>query len=274
MIRLGFRLCIFSSTADIQQHNFIVNVLTGQLEEIMTRSLEWGYDGIEFLPDPFNVPDPVSVEKALKKTGAAMPVVNTGRMTAQGITLLHEDADVRKQAMEAFKRIIELAGHNNASVGLGMSRGNPAKINEDEAKEIFNELAAYAQRHGAIVMLEPADPGITTFIHTVRESVDWAGKIHSPNFIVMLDTWQMHEVESSFEQAIADAEGLATHIHLYDPSRWPPGVIAHHETFDWKRIAQMVKDSSSIKTGSVVLAPEGDPELTARKSASFLKQFL
>ena len=147
-------------------------------------------------------------------------------------------------------------------------------MNEDEAKEIFNELAAYAQRHGAIVMLEPADPGITTFIHTVRESVDWAGKIHSPNFIVMLDTWQMHEVEQSFEQAIADAEGLATHIHLYDPSRWPPGVIAHHETFDWKRIAQMVKDSSSIKTGSVVLAPEGDPELTARKSASFLKQFL
>ena len=56
--RSRMELCLFSSTPDMATLNFVVKVLTGTLEELAQRAIEWGYDGIEFMPDPENSPDP------------------------------------------------------------------------------------------------------------------------------------------------------------------------------------------------------------------------
>lgn len=273
---MSLRLCVFSSTPDINNYNFVVKTLTGEPEEIMQLAVDWGYDGIEFLPDPYNVPDPKRIAKALRDTGATLPVLNTGRMAAQGITLLHEDKTIRIKALEAFKSIIDLAGHIDAKVGLGISRGNPTNIIptrvEQLAEEVFSELATYAEKAGTLIMLEPADPGATNFVTTVQEAVAWVKRINSPNFTLMLDTYQLVEVEESLEQGIEDAEGRANHIHLYDPCRWPPGVRLDNERLDWKHIAQVLKEKKFDGTGSIVIAPEGDPATTAKKAVSFLRK--
>ncbi|NIN66528.1 MAG: hypothetical protein GTO63_17935, partial [Anaerolineae bacterium] len=86
------KFCLFASTPDMLNLSFVVKVLTGTPEELGQRAVDWGYDGIEFMPDPEHVPDPEVFASALRRTAAVMPVVNTGRIAAQGMALLHEDA--------------------------------------------------------------------------------------------------------------------------------------------------------------------------------------
>ncbi len=258
-------------------HDFVVKVLTGTPAELARCAVEWGYDGIEFMPDPERVPDPDDFEEALREAGAMMPVVNTGRMSAQGMALLHEDPNLRRRSVEAFKNILDFAGHLGARVGLGVARGQGIPENgvddlDQIAEETFRELAEHAQKARTTIMLEPADPGATHYINTVEEAVGWAERIGSPHFSVMLDTYQLMEVEPSIEHGIEIARGLANHIHLYDPSRWPPGVLPEGQGLDWPRIVRALRRVGFEGSGSVVLAPEGDPEPAARRAIAYLRR--
>ncbi|MCJ7504026.1 MAG: sugar phosphate isomerase/epimerase [Acidobacteriia bacterium] len=274
---MNIQLCLFSSTPDMADLSFVVKVLTGTPVELAQRAVAWGYDGIEFMPDPLHVPDPREVDKALKAAGALMPVVNTGRMFAQGMALLHADALVRKDSSEAFKRILDFAGHFKARVGLGAARGAgiPGANREEMdrmAEDVFRELAAHAEKVQAVIMLEPADPGVTSYINTMDEAMAWVERIGSPAFSVMLDTYQLAESEPSLEHGIRAARGQARHIHLYDPSRWPPGVLPEKERLDWPHLARVLRQENFQGSGSVVLALEGDPEPAARKAVAYLRR--
>src|SRR5262249_40307690 len=167
-------LCLFASTPDITNLGFIVRVLTGSIDDLPARAVEWGYDGIEFMFDLENVPEPAAMERALQAAGAVMPVVNSGRMGVQQLALLHADAGVRGRSMAAFKRRLDFAGAFRAGVGLGIVRGKGiAGAGREQmdvmAGEVFRELAEHAERTGAIIMLEPADPGVTSYINTMDE---------------------------------------------------------------------------------------------------------
>jgi D-psicose/D-tagatose/L-ribulose 3-epimerase len=257
--------------------NFLVKVLTGSPQELARRTREWGYDGIEFMPNPEDVPAPDSIATAIAEHDVALPVVNTGRMAPQGMALLHDDEAIREKSIRAFKEMIAFAGHFGARVGLGIARGagipGASKQAMDQlAGEVFRDLAAHAERHEVVIMLEAADPGVTSYINTMDEAREWVETINSPGFSLMLDTYQLVDAEPSVEYGIRAAKGMATHIHLYDPSRWPPGVLAEGERLDWAHIGKVLREENFQGTGSVVMAPEGDPEPAARKALAYLRQ--
>ena len=87
----------------------------------------------------------------------------------------------------------------------------------------------------------------------------------------MLDTNQLEEAEPSIEYGIRMAEGRADHIHLYDPSRWPPGVLPEGSRLDWPKIIEILHDVGFKGTGSVVLAPDGNAERGAGQSLAYLR---
>ena len=269
---LPISLCLFASTPDIADLGFIVKVLTGDIGELPRRAVEWGYSGIEFMPDPEKIPEPAAMERALQAAGAVMPVVNSGRMGVQGLALLHEDIGVRRRSIDAFKRMLDFAGHFGARVGLGIARGKGAWVPVQLADDVFRELAEHAERAGAVIMLEPADPGVTAFINTMDHAMAWVRRVASPAFSIMLDTYQLTESEPSLEHGIRAACGQARHIHLYDPSRWPPGISGEMNRLDWPRIFELLRETGFHGSASVVLAPEGDPAEAARKTAKFLRR--
>jgi len=274
---LEMQLCLFASTSDMAELNFGLKVLTGTPEELARRAVAWGYDGIEFMPNPQRVPEPQALEEALRMAGAVMPVVNTGRMFPQGMALLHADAGVRRRSIEAFKGILDFAGHFQARVNLGIARGQgiPGASREEMdcmADDVFRELAEHAEKAGAVIMLEATEPGATSCINTMDEAMAWVERIGSPAFSLMLDTDQLVKAEPSIEHGIRAVQGRATHIHLYDPSRWPPGVLPEKDRLDWPHIARVLREEGFRGSGSVVLAPEGDPEPAARKAAAYLRR--
>ncbi|MEE9399288.1 MAG: sugar phosphate isomerase/epimerase family protein [Dehalococcoidales bacterium] len=271
------KFCLFASTPDMLALSFVVKVLTGTPEELGRRAVEWGYDGVEFLPDPEHTPDPELFGSALKHSGAVMPVVNSGRITAQGLALIHEDINIRKRAKEGFKRILDFAGYFRARVLIGSSRGRgiPGMSKHDLeklAEDVFRELTEHAERVGAVIMLEPAEAVFTTLFNTNEEVMAMVEKIGSPNFSIMLDTHQLWVAEPSIEHGIRAANGQAKHIHLYEPSRLPPGVSTEKEALDWPNIARILKEEGFEGSASVVLVPEGEPESVARKSVAYLRQ--
>jgi sugar phosphate isomerase/epimerase len=206
-----------------------------------------------------------------------MPVVNSGRISAQGMGLFHEDRTLRRRSIEGFKRMLDFSARFKARVGLGASRGHwqtgkSRPEMEKVAEEVFRELAGHAEKAGAVIMLEAIESeGDQDVVRTNAEAMAWVERIGSPNFSVMLDTHQLWGAEKSIDEGIRATKGQARHIHLYDPSRWPPGVLPEKEALDWPHIAGVLREEGFQGSASVVIAPEGDPEAIARKSVGYLR---
>jgi sugar phosphate isomerase/epimerase len=279
-------LCLFASSADVHERGFVVHLLTGSADELAERSLALGYDGFEYLPNPERVPDPEPFRRALERTGAKLPVVNTGRMVAHGQTLFHADTSVAASALATFNRMLEFAGALGARVGLGISRG-PARADlsrrdmERLAEDVFCELAECAVANCTSILLEPAETNVTRFILDVEEVMTWVGRINalirgrnpvnrSQPFNIMLDTHQLVELETSIRAGIEAARGHASHIHLFDPQRQPPGT--HPQGLDWRELFTLLGDDY-CGSGSVTL-PRPDQPHTAEDVARFVRDHI
>ncbi len=272
------KLCLFSSGPDIEQLGFLVKVLTGSPAELAQQTRAWGYDGIELLPNPEQIPDPEIYRQALAAEDVGLYVVNSGRIALQGMALLHEDEAIREKSVRCFGEIIQFASYFDARVGLGIARGKgiPGASTEEMdqlAGEVFGTIAEYARKAGVVVMLEAAEPEVTNYINTMESVMEWVDRIDSPHFSAMLDTHQLFGAEPSIEHGIRATRGEATHIHFYDPSRWPPGVVAQQDRLDWPALMETLQSVHWPKTGSVVLAPEGDPGPAAIKARKYLQSF-
>ena len=85
---------------------------------------------------------------------------------------------------------------------------------------------------------------------------------------------RLAESEPSIEHGIRAACGQTRHIHLYDPSRWPPGVLAETMRLDWPRVFELLRETGFRGSASVAVVPEGDPAPAARRTSSFLRRTL
>src|SRR6185312_3776314 len=112
-------LFVFSSTPDVARDNFVVPLHTAPLDAIVGRAVELGFDGLEFLPDPDDVPDGIRLGELARAAGGRIGVINSGRLPPNNYALLHRDPARRRSSMQVFKRLIDLAGSVGARVGLG-----------------------------------------------------------------------------------------------------------------------------------------------------------
>ena len=271
-------LNVFCSTPDVAAEKFVVPLLTDGFSGLADRAAEMGFDGLEFLPSADDCPAPDALSKAVDAAGIAVSVINSGRMRSRGYALLHKDPDRRRQSIDVFKRYIALAGALGARVGLGLARGDAATTESGDLgplmRDVFGEVGDHAHRCGTTVMLEPADPGYVAIILRVREAVSVARQVNSPGLRIMLDTYQLHEVEESIPDGFRAADGLADHIHLYDPGHWSPGIADPARRMDWDLIRGAMDATGFSGTGSIVLPKEGDREAGVKASLAFLRQRL
>jgi sugar phosphate isomerase/epimerase len=272
------RLSLLASTPDIAATGYMVNILQGPPDALAAEAKALGYDGIEFLPGPPGSTGVVEIERALDRFDVALTAVNSGRIVAQGLTLLHPDPAVRARAAARCKDLLDLAGHFGVPVTLAGAKGSvpagePSEAWEARAEEIIGGLARFGAAAGSVLLLAPTDDADSNFICSVAEAVAWMRRINHPGCGMMLDTHQLLRKEASVREGIRAAAGLVRHLHLYDSGRLPPGT-GQKGGLDWPAVMAALRDIGYEGAASVSLAPTGDRRALAVKTVSYLRSLM
>ncbi|MBI2456360.1 MAG: sugar phosphate isomerase/epimerase [candidate division NC10 bacterium] len=268
-------LSLLASTPDIAATGYMVNLLLGTPELLAAEARELGYDGIEFFPGPPGTVGVAEVDRALKASDVVLTTVNSGRIVAEGLTLLHPEAAIRSRALTRLKDLLDFAGHFGVPVTLAGTKGSlPTSLSAESgatlAEEIFTHLTRFAAGAGSALLLAPTDEADSNFICTVADAVAWVRRINDPAFGLMLDTHQLHRKEASVIEGLRAAAGYVRHLHLYDPGRVPPGP-GGKSSLDWPAILATLRDIGYEGAASVCLAKAGDRRAQAMKALSYLR---
>ncbi|MFI5339960.1 MAG: sugar phosphate isomerase/epimerase family protein [Candidatus Methylomirabilales bacterium] len=269
---------MLASTPDIAETGYMVNLLLGAPELLAAEARALGYDGIEFFPGPPGTVGVAEMDEALKRFGLTLTAVNSGRIVAEGLTLLHPDPAIRTRALNRVKDLLDFAGHFGAPVTLAGTKGSlpsgaSAEAAESLAEKYFADLARFGGTAGSALLLAPTDEADSNFICTVGEAVAWLRRINHSAFGLVLDTYHLHRKEASVTEGLRAAAGLVRHLHLYDPGRVPPGTQAKL-ALDWRAIMATLRDIGYEGAASVCLAHGGDRRAQALETVSYLRSLM
>jgi sugar phosphate isomerase/epimerase len=271
-------LSLLASTPDIAATGYMVNLLLGTPAALAEEAKELGYDGIEFFPGPPGTVGVAEMDEALRSFELTLTAVNSGRIVAEGLTLLHPEPRIRARAQMRLKDLLDFAGRFGAPVTMAGVKGSlpsgvPPEKAEALAEEIFVSLAGFAVDAGSILLLTPTDDADSNFICTVAEAAAWVQRLDHPGFGMMLDTHQLVRKEASVVEGLRAAGGLIKHLHLYDPGRRPPAT-RKEPSLDWPAILTTVHDIGYDGAASVCLAPAGDRRAQARQTSLYLRSLM
>ncbi len=272
------QLSLLASTPDISETGYMVNLLLGTPELLVAEAEALGYDGIEFFPGPPGTIGVAEMDQALKRFDLTLTAVNSGRIVAEGLTLLHPDPAIRARALARVKDLLDFAGHFGAPVTLAGTKGSlpggvSAEAGEALAEKIFSELTRFGAAAGSTLLLAPTGEADSNFICTVAEAVTWIRRLNHPAFGLVLDTYHLHRKEVSVTEALRAAAGLVQHLHLYDPGRVPPGTRVK-AALDWPAIMATLQDIGYEGAASVCLVPSGDRRARAIETVSYLRSLV
>lgn len=271
-------LSLLATTPDIAATGYMVNLLLGTPEQLAAEAKALGYDGIEFFPGPPGTIGVAEMDEALKHFDMALTAVNSGRIVAEGLTLLHPDPAIRARALNRVKDLLDFAGHFGVPVTLAGTKGSrPAAASpgavEGLAEEILADLARFGGSVGSTLLLAPTREADSNFICTVAEGVAWVRRINHPALGLTLDTYHLHEKEASVAGGLRAAAGLVQHLHLYDPGRVPPGTRGA-PGLDWPAILATLRSIGYEGAASVCLAHTGDRRAQALETVSYLRSLM
>ena len=100
------QLSLLASTPDISETGYMVNLLLGAPELLVAEAKALAYDGIEFFPGPPGTVGVAEMDEALRSFDLTLTAVNSGRIVAEGLTLLHPDSAIRARALNRVKDLL------------------------------------------------------------------------------------------------------------------------------------------------------------------------
>lgn len=200
-------------------------------EEKLSNLQEAGYEGVEMwgggLVDRLD-----EVKRATRK--ASMPV-STVCAGFRG-TPLSNDPDVRKQAADDIKMLLDAAGELDA-VGLifvpifggpqinDLSPWkNAVELEREFLVDLLGDWSEHARKAGTLLLLEPLNRYETHLIKRLRDGVEICEQVNNPKGLkIMADFFHMSIEERDIPASIAAAGDWIAHIHLADSTRELPG---------------------------------------------------
>lgn len=174
----------------------------GNFEQTLDQLAALGYDGVELMvrnPDELDVD---ALAGAMDQRGLRVCMIGTGQVAEEdGLSFTNTDAAVREAAVEKTKAIVDFSTRFGAMVNIGRLRGNLAPGQEGKqrqwARDIFREVADYANRSYVRLVLEPQNRYVSNLNNSIREILSFAEEAGAPNVGVMADTYHMNIEEAS-----------------------------------------------------------------------------
>lgn len=214
-----------------------------------------GYDALEIAPftltDDPTVLDAATarqVRDTVRAHGLQISSLHWLLVKPEGLSLVTDDAALRRRTIGLMRRLIDFAAACDARVlvhGSPKQRSPlPGQSQADATARLeaaLAELAPHAAAAGVVYCIEPLGPLETNVINTVAEAAALVDRIGSPALRTMLDVsaasqserQPVHEVLRNFL-----ASGHIAHVQVNDRNRRGPG----QGDTDQRPVLQVLKD--------------------------------
>ncbi|MEM9366204.1 MAG: sugar phosphate isomerase/epimerase family protein [Planctomycetota bacterium] len=200
------------------------------LEDAFENASKLGFHAIEiFAPGPDTVPVG-EVRTLMDAHGLDVAAVGTGAgMVKHGLSLTHAESDIREQARDFIRSMIDFGAELGAPAIIGSMQGrHGGDVSQDQAMqwlaEALQSLGQHAQSRGQFLIYEPLNRYETNLITKLADGAAFL-KQHSLTSIKLLaDLFHMNIEEANLAEAFREAAGFVGHIHFVDSNRQAAGM--------------------------------------------------
>lgn len=252
-------------------------VMCGPVNEGIRKAKAYGYDGVEIhLRDTGDI-DRKEVKRLADDNGLEITTLGTGIGALEyGINFGHEDAGIRKKAVEHVKTFVETAAYLGSAITIGsfsgrIGRGADKEERREAAFECFREFADMAARSGVIVLVEPLNRYESDYMNTQEDALAVIRRGKFKNVKVLADTFHMNIEEADIcERLRKTGAGKLGYMHLVDSNRCGPG-MGH---LPMKEILKTLKEIGYEGYLSFECLPIPDVDTVMKQTIKYIRDIL
>ena len=235
-----------------------------------------GYQGIELQTRKPTEFDWKATRKKIDDSGLAIVGISTGPIGIEdGLYICHKDADGRRQAIERYKTVLDLAGEWGVDSSIGGFRGRASMMESraaalDHFRQTVGELARYAKSKGRRIVLEPQNRINTDFLMTMTETVEFIRSMEQDgvdNLVLEADMFHQALEEKSIVAALITARPYLVHVQLGDSNRLAPG----QGFLPWRDIVETLRALEYDAWLSMEFTQKPDSPTCARQAMEFIR---
>lgn len=213
------------------------------IEEVLPRIKEQGFDGVEI--PLFQLADFPAAD--IRRTTEANGLECTAcTVIVQGLSLISEDAEVRRKTRLHLQDLIQAAAEAGARIlggpvycPVGYLPGRRRISDEWEwAVEGYQSLAETLAANGVTLAIEPLNRFETYFLNTAADATALCDRVGHPNVGVLFDTFHANIEEKDIAAGYRTVGRHLKHVHTCENDRGAPG-SGHVE---WKAVFQALRD--------------------------------
>jgi len=210
---------------------------------LLARIKEHGFDGVQvplFRPADFLASE---IRKGAEANGLECSVCP---ILVDGLSLISDDAALRKKTQQHLKDVIKLAADAGANTIAGPLYAPVGYLpgrrrNADEWKwaiEGYQSATGTLTDYKMTMAIEPLNRFETYFLNTAADAAKLCDEVGHPNVGVLFDTFHANIEEKSIADAFRTVGRHLKHVHTCENDRGIPG-SGHVE---WPSIFQALRD--------------------------------
>ena len=195
---------------------------------LLPRIKSWGFDGVEvplFRPMEFAAAD---IRKGVETNGLECTICS---VLVQGLSLISDDADVRRRTITHMREAIEAGADAGAKLiagplycPVGDLPGRRRTGDEwKRAVEAYQSLGDALVSHGMTIAIEPLNRFETYFLNTAADAAALATEIDHPHVGILFDTFHANIEEKDIAAGYSTVGRHLKHVHTCENDRGIPG---------------------------------------------------
>lgn len=221
-----------------------------------------GFDAVEIFAPSASAIDTKALRLLLRQHHLSVAAFGSGGgWLIHKWHLCHANAEIRRQARDFIRGIIDLAGQFDAPAIIGSMQGRfEGEVSREQAvawvREGLNELGEQAARHQQPLLFEPLNRYETNLFNRLADTAAFLRTLRAPNVKILADLFHMNIEETSIAEAFRAAGPFIGHIHFVDSNRQAIG-FGHTEI---EPIAQALRDIgyAGFLSGEILPLPDSD----------------
>jgi D-psicose/D-tagatose/L-ribulose 3-epimerase len=189
---------------------------------------ENGFDGVEvslFNPKDFAAAD---IRNGTEANGLECTICS---VITQGLSLISDDAGVRRQTITHLKDCAKAAAEAGAKLmagplysPVGYLPGRRRTTDEwKRAVEGYQSVAGTFASHGVTLAIEPLNRFETYFLNTAADAAELCDQVNHPNIGILFDTFHANIEEKDIADGYRTVAKHLKHVHTCENDRGIPG---------------------------------------------------